>query len=176
VFVTAAQRWSHPELIRRAEIDGKHVFVIPDALAARLRAADDDAVTTLERFAADWNDRVVIEPVDASLLEPHERDVLALAGDVLGIVGRRRDEWQVVVSETLHLTPDGTETAHGLWEPAHGRIVIHRSCLARRELFVATLLHEIGHAVTGATDLTPAFEDGLTDLLGAVGTSALTNG
>ena len=129
VFVTAAQRWSHPELIRRAEIDGKHVFVIPDALAARLRAADDDTVTTLERFAAEWNDRVVIEPIDPSHLEPHERAVLDLAGDVLAIVGRRRDEWDVVVSETLHLTPDGTETAHGLWEPAQRRIVIHRSCL-----------------------------------------------
>ena len=29
VFVTAAQRWSHPELIRRAEIDGKHVVRHP---------------------------------------------------------------------------------------------------------------------------------------------------
>ena len=83
VFVTAGQRWSHPELIRRAEIDGKHVFVIPDALAARLRAADDDTVTTLERFAAEWNDRVVIEPIDPSHLERDERAVLDLAGDVL---------------------------------------------------------------------------------------------
>ena len=55
VFVTAGQRWSQPELIRRAEQDGKHVFVIPDALAARLRHADDDSVVTLERFARDWN-------------------------------------------------------------------------------------------------------------------------
>jgi hypothetical protein len=173
VFVTAAQRWSHPELIRRAETDGKHVFVIPDALAARLRAAEDGTVTTLERFAADWNDRVVIEPIDPAQLEPCERTVLDLAGVVLAIVGRRRDEWDVVVSATLHLTPDGTETAHGLWDPANRRIVIHRSCLRSAELFVATLLHEIGHAVTGATDLTARFEDGLTDLLGTVGTHAL---
>jgi hypothetical protein len=174
LFVTAAQRWSHPELIRRAEIDGKHVFVIPDALAARLRAAADDTVTTLERFAAEWNERVVIEPLDPASLDPAERQVLDLVGDVLEVVGRRPDEWEVVVSETLHLTPDGTETAHGLWEPAHRRIVINRRCLTSQELFVATLLHEIGHAITGATDLTPHFEDGLTDLLGTVGTRAVT--
>jgi len=174
VFVTAAQRWSHPELIRRAEIDGKHVFVIPDALAARLRTEADDTVTTLERFAAEWNERVVIEPLDPGLLDPDERDVLDLTGQVLDMVGRRRDEWQVVVSETLHLTPDGTETAHGLWEPAQRRIVINRRCLNSPELFVATLLHEIGHAITGATDLTSEFEDGLTDLLGTVGTRAVT--
>jgi len=88
VFVTAGQRWSHPELIRRAEIDGKHVFVIPDALAARLR--DDDTVTTLERFAAEWNDRVVIEPIDPARLAADERAVFDLAGDVLTLVGRRR--------------------------------------------------------------------------------------
>jgi hypothetical protein len=174
VFVTAAQRWSHPELIRRAEIDGKHVFVIPDALAARLRNAADGTVTTLERFAAEWNERVVIEPLDPAQLDPAERNVLALAGQVLEIIGRRRGEWQVVVSEVLHLTPDGTETAHGLWEPAQRRIVINRRCLRSRELFVATLLHEIGHAITGATDLTAEFEDGLTDLLGTIGTRAVT--
>ena len=174
VFVTATQRWSHPELIRRAETDGKHVFVIPDALAARLRAADDGTVTTLERFAAEWNERVVIEPLDPALLTPAERAVFELGGEVLQIVGRRRDEWHVVVSETLHLTPDGTETAHGLWEPAHRRIVINRRCLASTDLFVATLLHEIGHAITGATDLTAEFEDGLTDLLGTVGVRAVT--
>jgi hypothetical protein len=174
VFVTAAQRWSQAELIRRAEIDGKHVFVIPDALATRLRSSADDTVTTLERFAAEWNARVVIRPIDPAQLEAHERTVLAVAGDVLAIVGRRRDEWDVVVSETLHLAPDGTETAHGLWEPAQRRIVIHRSCLGSVQRFVATLLHEIGHATTGATDLTAAFEDGLTDLLGTVGTRAVT--
>ena len=53
--------------------------------------------------------------------------------------------------------------------------MINRRCLISPALFVATLLHEIGHAVTGATDLTAEFEDGLTDLLGTVGTRALSN-
>ena len=172
VFVTAAQRWSHPDLIRRAETDGKRVFVVPDALAARLGASV--GVTTLERFAADWNQRVVVEPIDPASLTAVERAVLELAGGVLEIVGRRNDEWDVVVSETLHLTPDGTETAHGLWEPVKRRIVINRRCLASTELFVATLLHEIGHATTGAADLTAEFEDALTNLLGAVGARAVT--
>lgn len=176
VFVTAAQRWSHPELIRRAELDGKHVFVIPDALAARLGAADDGGVTTLERFAAEWNERVVVEPIDPAALAPAERAVLDLAGDVLAVIGRRPDAWDVVVSETLHLTPDGTETALGLWEPARRRIVVNRRCLVSAELFIGTLLHEIGHAVTGATDMTADFEDGLTDLLGTVGARAVTAG
>jgi Zn-dependent peptidase ImmA (M78 family) len=62
----------------------------------------------------------------------------------------------------------------GLGHRAVTSIVINRRCLRSRELFVATLLHEIGHAITGATDLTAEFEDGLTDLLGTVGTRAVT--
>jgi hypothetical protein len=81
----------------------------------------------------------------------------------------------VVASETLHLTPDGAETALGMWDPAGPRIVVHRRCLRSPELFVGTLLHEIGHAITGATDLTAAFEDGLTELLGTVGTRAVSS-
>ena len=175
VFVTAAQRWSHPELIRRAEIDGKHVFVIPDALAARLRAADDDTVTTLERFAAEWNDRVVIEPIDPSHLEPDERAVLDLAGDVLA--HRRPTPRRVGRGGVRDVAPDpgrhrdrarpvGTGAAPHRHPPLAASL--GASCSS------ATLLHEIGHAVTGATDLTAEFEDGLTDLLGTVGTRAVT--
>ena len=90
------------------------------------------------------------------------------------MAGRATDGWAVIVSETLHLTPDGTETALGLWEPALGRIVINRRCLASAELFIGTLLHEMAHAITGATDLTAAFEDGLTGLLGTFGARAVT--
>ena len=154
VFVTAAQRWSHPELIRRAETDGKHVFVIPDALAARLRAPP---TTRSRRWSASPPSGTNESSSNRSTRPcstPPSATCWTSPAQVLGMVGRRPDEWQVVVSETLHLTPDGTETAHGLWEPAQRRIVINRHCLQSPELFVATLLHEIGHAVTGATDLT----------------------
>jgi len=172
VFVTAKERWSHAELIRRAEAEGRQVFVVPDALAARLARSGNDAVMTLDRFVRDWNDRVVIEPLDPEVLDPDEAAVLALADPVVRVAapGRRVD---VVVSETLHLTPDGRETADGLWEPAHRRIVVNRSCLRSQHRFVATLLHELAHAMTGAIDLSPEFEDGLTELLGTTGLAAV---
>ena len=173
VFVTAAERWSRPELIRRAQDEGRRVFVVPDALAARLARTGNESVMTLGRFVRDWNERVVIEPLDVDVLTPAERSVLDLAPAVLRVAGRAEDDVPVVVSETLHLTPDGRETADGLWEPGEGRIVVNRRCLQTRHRFVSTLLHELAHATTGATDLTPAFEEGLTDLLGRTGVAAL---
>ena len=174
VFVTAAERWSRPELIRRAQDEGRKVFVVPDALAARLAREGNETVMTLGRFVRDWNERVVIEPIDEALLSPEERAVLDLAPRVLAVVGRKGDDVPVVVSETLHLTPDGRETADGLWEPAQGRIVVNRRTLRSRHHFVATLLHELAHEMTAATDLTAAFEEGLTELLGATGVAAVS--
>jgi hypothetical protein len=173
VFVTAKERWSHPELVRRAEDEGRTVFVIPDALASRLAREGNEHVMTLGRFVHDWNQRVVIEPLDESVLTDAEREVLALATAVLRVAVGDAGAVPVVVSETLHLTPDGRETADGLWEPARRRIVVNRTCLGSRHRFVSTVLHELGHAVTGATDLTPAFEDGLTELLGVTGLAAV---
>ena len=175
VFVTAAERWSRPELIRRAQDEGRKVFVVPDALAARLAREGNESVMTLGRFVRDWNERVVIEPIDEALLDPRERAVLDLAPRVLAVVGRSAAEVPVVVSETLHLTPDGRETADGLWEPGPRRIVVNRRTLRSRHHFVSTLLHELAHEMTAATDLTAAFEEGLTELLGATGVAAVTS-
>lgn len=58
--------------------------------------------------------------------------------------------------------------ATGVWEPAHGRIVIKRDQLNNLERFAGTLLHEVVHAITGASDQTQAFENGLTNLLGVL--------
>lgn len=173
VFVTAAQRWSHPDLIQRAQSEGKRVFVVPDALAARLGDDTNQAVTTLDRFSDDWNSRVMIEPIDPTRLHTAERALFDTAGGVLRLAGLRSNQWNVVISETLHLTPDGKETAHGLWQPELGRIVINRKCLASPELFIGTLLHEVTHAATGAPDVSSEFEEGLTDMLGTVGVKAL---
>ena len=43
VFVTAAQRWSHPELIRRAEIDG----LFPEVPGCRLNNGDLSVAITV---------------------------------------------------------------------------------------------------------------------------------
>ena len=174
MFVTAAQRWSHPELIRRAEIDGKHVFVIPDALAARLRNAADGTVTTLERFAAEWNERVVIEPLDPARSTQPSGTCWTSPARCWRWSGAAATSGRSSCPRRCTSLPTARRRRTACGNRHERRIVINRRCLQSRELFVATLLHEIGHAITGATDLTAEFEDGLTDLLGTVGTRAVT--
>ena len=78
------------------------------------------------------------------------------------------------VSETIRMTEQG-EMANGVWEGHEQRIVIRRQQLQSLPAFAGTLLHEIAHPRSGgASDLTRRFEDALTQLLGEVAESALS--
>ncbi len=61
----------------------------------------------------------------------------------------------------------------GLWEPATGRIIIHRRELRNVEAFGGTLLHELEHARSGAGDVTREFELALTEVMGRMVTKVL---
>ena len=54
------------------------------------------------------------------------------------------------------------------WEPAERRIVVRRDQLNGIASYAGTLLHEIGHMVSGTSDGTLDFEQVLTELLGRV--------
>jgi len=56
----------------------------------------------------------------------------------------------------------------GMWDAAEQRIIIRRDQLRTLAAFAGTLLHELGHAISGTTDGTMEFEDELTRLLGQV--------
>lgn len=67
--------------------------------------------------------------------------------------------------------------AAGLWDSSTSSIIIKRTQLRNIEEFAGTLLHEIGHARSGAPDISSEFEKSLTELLGKTGshTDAKTN-
>lgn len=61
----------------------------------------------------------------------------------------------------------------GVWDSFIPAIVIKRSKLSSLIGYAATLLHEIGHATTGAVDATRDFERVLTDYLGRTSVAAI---
>jgi hypothetical protein len=79
----------------------------------------------------------------------------------------------VVVSETMQKDNHTFSQALALWEPATGRIIIWRPVLKDIQEFLGTLLHEICHATSGATDATRVFESELTRLLGMFSKKAI---
>ncbi|MCH7648674.1 MAG: hypothetical protein IIA83_08720 [Thaumarchaeota archaeon] len=58
--------------------------------------------------------------------------------------------------------------ASGLWEPNKERIVIKRDQLKNLESYAGTLLHETGHALSGAGDVSREFESELTNIIGKI--------
>ena len=58
--------------------------------------------------------------------------------------------------------------ATGVWQESTGTIIIKRDQLKNIENYVGTLLHEVAHAVSGASDVSREFESELTNLLGKI--------
>ena len=82
---------------------------------------------------------------------------------------------EILVSETMQRDEYTFRPAVGLWQPSEQRIIILRSQLNNNSAFLGTLLHELAHAISGATDATRRFESELTRLLGIIGNKAITN-
>lgn len=63
--------------------------------------------------------------------------------------------------------------ANGIWEANPGRIIIKRDQLRDVQAYAGTLLHEVAHAISGASDLSEEFQGTLTQLLGKLAKGAL---
>ena len=60
------------------------------------------------------------------------------------------------------------QEASGIWEPSTGRIIIKREMLRSLLDYAGTLLHEVAHVRSGASDISSGFEDELTSIIGLV--------
>ena len=174
VFVTPPQLARGGPFFDYAREEGNRLLVVPTKVLDKLAVTEDihgEPIRTIDVFARQWVASFELDIVDPDDLAPAERATLALADDVFDAGGVRGGRWPVVVSETMRPSVKGTDAA-GLWDGK--RIVVKRDVLLDRESFVATLLHEVAHALSRADDATLEFESTLTQLLGRVGMSALS--
>lgn len=81
---------------------------------------------------------------------------------------------EVVLSETIRLKPERYQEAVGVWDEDQRRIVVKRNQLRSLSAFAGTILHELCHAMSGATDVTGEFEDALSSALGNVVSRQIT--
>lgn len=179
VFVTPWQIGQDSAQLRYAMDDGYRVVVVPDDIARSLGGLTDlngNPLIDLGRYREEWNDSFSFTFVDPSAMTLSERAVYSRTTDIAALahVDMARRLPQVLISETMRLS-DGGDPVLGVWEGAQHRIVIRRDQLRDLAHFAGTLLHEIGHMVSGTQDGTLDFETELSRLLGLTAAAALTS-
>ncbi len=181
VFVTADERTKNPDLIEHAVSDGLQTITIPERLKEKVGAVSDDKeqpVRLLSNYAKAFHESFKYNFVAEELLSEQEKQVFYLAFSIFDIIGGKPAAIKHVrISETMRPCEHAGFDADGVWLADSAQIVLKRIVLSNRERFLGTLLHEIGHALSGASDVSLRFEDKLTDLLGKVAnvaTSAAT--
>lgn len=179
VFVTPWQIGQDSAQLRYAMDDGYRVVVVPDDIARSLGGLTDlngNPLIDLGRYRDEWNDSFSFTFVDPAAMTYSERAVYSRSADIASLahVDMTRHLPQVFISETMRLSDVG-DPVLGVWEAAQHRIVIRRDQLRDLTHFAGTLLHEIGHMVSGTQDGTLDFETELSRLLGLTAAAALTS-
>ena len=178
VFATAWQMGTGSAQLQYAQDDGYRIVVVPEDIARSLSSLTDlngKPLVDLDGYRNEWNASFSFVLVDPHAMTPAERAVFDRTQEISALVGAdlRRRQVTVLVSETMRLNETGNPVL-GLWEQAERRIVIRRDQLNLFTSYAATLLHEIGHMTSGATDGSLAFENELSRLLGVTARAALS--
>ncbi len=177
VFVTAQQMHANGNLVEYARADGNKIVVVSNALATKLRGLNDangQPIRDLDEFYREWDSSFTFTFVEPEQLTAPERLVFEQTNAIVGLLNTT---WkvrvsQILISETMRIDRGGYEFT-GLWRPEDRSIVVKRNQLRTLHQYAGSLLHELTHSVSGATDRTLEFEEALTRALGTIAEMAL---
>ena len=174
VYFTEQEIQSRPNILDNVRSDGYEVVVITEQQKSKLQTQIETGgpqVRTIEAYVQEYNASFEYKFVGLHELTREERRIYDFTPNILALVGLTPNRVsQIRISETMRVTTDDTE---GVWDPSIPAIVIKRSKLSSLIGYAATLLHEVGHATTGAVDATREFEHVLTDYLGRTSVAAI---
>ena len=177
VFATAWQMATDSAQLQYAQDDGYRIVVVPEDIIRSLSGLTDlngKPLVDLDGYRNKWNASFSFVFVDPYVMTHAEQAVFRRTQEISALVGAdlRRRQVAVLISETMRLNETGNPVL-GLWEQAERRIIIRRDQLNGFASYAGTLLHEIGHMTSGATDGSLDFESELSRLLGTTAAVAL---
>jgi len=179
VFVTHDDIGNGMDLVNEAREGGAEIVVIPTNLRNKIveenQNRDGDAkVQTFHEFVQERNQNFEYKFIEPYNLTENEKRIFNLKERLFQIIGGRPyNVHEIKISETLQKDEYTFRSALGLWEAEHQRIIILRTQLNSKSTFLGVLLHEMAHAISGASDATRTFENELTHLLGLVASQVL---
>src|SRR5260221_7627343 len=170
IFVTAWQMAGDTAQLRYARDDGYRIIVVPEDIARSLGSLTDlngKPLVDLDRYRNEWNDSFSFTFVEVSAMTSGEQASFGRTQEIgtLAGVDLARRKTAVLISETMRLNETGNPVL-GVWAAAERRIVIRRDQLSALARYAGTLLHEIGHMISGTQDGSLDFESELSRLLG----------
>lgn len=184
VFVTADEIERGTDLVEEARQGGSEIVVIPQNLSNKLAEQntnenDDNKVRIFSEFVSERNENFEFKFISEADFSASEKKVFEIKDKLLSTIGGKPSNVkEILVSETMQKDDFTYQAAEGLWSHTDdnvGKIIIKRSVLKEEQRFVAVLLHELSHALSGATDATRRFESELTRQLGIFGLKSLNH-
>jgi len=170
VFLTSMEMFDARERVDFAKKEGYEVIIVPETVKDKIRGSKDyegNPIRDLEQYVREWNDSFEFKFVDEKDLTKKEKEIFSKTNRIFELIGGRpKNVKKIVISETMRLENMGYHEAEGIWEEHNQRIIIKRNQLKDLSSYAGTLLHEVGHAISGASDVSREFENELTSLLG----------
>ena len=164
VFVTpdelANSSGSTTEILQNS---GKRIVFVPESVKKKAEQESDGEISTIKTVVQDYNESFSYSFVDVENLTELEKKNWQKIPVLLEKLGL--SEWftDCLISEQLKEDLDNTV---GVWDHELQKIIILRTQLKDAVSLFGTVLHEIIHAKTGASDVSRFFECELTNMIG----------
>jgi hypothetical protein len=183
VFVTAEEIERGTDLVDEARQGGSEIVVIPTNLRDKISEQNinenfENKVRIFTEFVSERNENFEFKFISTEELSLSEKMILNKKEVIFSLIGGKPfNVKEVLISETMQKDDYTFQPTEGLWIHSNGfgSIIIKRSVLNDQQRFIAVLLHELAHAISGATDATRRFESELTRMLGIFGNRALNS-
>ena len=125
------------------------------------------------QFSHDRNENFEYSFINYENLSNSEKTIYNTSEKIIKLIGGKPYRLnEIKVSETMQKDETTFRPADGVWDSPN--IIIKRSVLQNQERYIAVLLHELAHCISGASDATRSFENELTRLLGILGNKAIS--
>ena len=178
IFLTPLELMDAKDMVHRAKDDGFKVITIPENIKEKIKGLKDldgNPIRDLDEYTTEWNKSFEFKFVKEKNLTKKEKEIFDKKDNILKLIGGKPKKVKsILISETMRLDTMGYKEAVGIWEEHSGRVIIKRTQLKSLKTFTGTLLHEIAHATSGASDISGEFEDELTRYLGIIPHENLT--
>jgi hypothetical protein len=171
VFVTSTEMYSSRDIIDSLKADGYSPIIIPDTVKYKIHGIKDyneNPMKDIEQYTKEWNDSFKFKFINEKQLNKLEKEIFSKTNSIFNLIGGKpRIIKNIFISETMRLENTGF-AAVGIWDPTNNQIVIKRDQLKSLKLYAGTLLHEVAHAISGASDVSREFESELSRIIGEI--------